>query len=140
MSVGTNIQTINFNKPVQQNTQTTFRSQTVPVKDYPPDAVEINGKKKSGMSNSVKWGIGIGLATLGTILAIALTKGKGATKEIKQLAEHIEFKEAKTNGKFKVVMAAGTFTQGSSIELSCDGPIRKPYIGIYALISVQFCR
>lgn len=28
----------------------------------------------------------------------------------------------------KVVMAAGTFTQGSSIELSCDGPIRDPYI------------
>ena len=25
-------------------------------------------------------------------------------------------------------MAAGTFTQGSTIELSCDGPIRKPYI------------
>ena len=28
----------------------------------------------------------------------------------------------------KVIMAAGTFTQGSSIEISCDGPIRKPYI------------
>ena len=28
----------------------------------------------------------------------------------------------------KVVMAAGAFTQGSSIELSCDGPIREPYI------------
>ena len=28
----------------------------------------------------------------------------------------------------KVIMAAGTFTQGSSIELSCDGPIRDPYI------------
>lgn len=28
----------------------------------------------------------------------------------------------------KVIMAAGTFTQGSSIELSCDGPIRSPYI------------
>ena len=28
----------------------------------------------------------------------------------------------------KVVMAAGAFTQGSSIELSCDGPIRDPYI------------
>lgn len=27
----------------------------------------------------------------------------------------------------KVIMAAGAFTQGSSIELSCDGPIRKPY-------------
>ena len=25
-------------------------------------------------------------------------------------------------------MAAGTFTQGSSIELSCDGPLRSPYI------------
>ena len=28
----------------------------------------------------------------------------------------------------KVIMAAGTFTEGSTIELSCDGPIRKPYI------------
>ena len=28
----------------------------------------------------------------------------------------------------EVIMAAGTFTQGSSIELSCDGPIRAPYI------------
>ena len=27
-----------------------------------------------------------------------------------------------------VIMAAGTFTQGSSIELSCDGPIRPPFI------------
>ena len=28
----------------------------------------------------------------------------------------------------KVIMAAGTFTNGSSIELSCDAPIREPYI------------
>ena len=28
----------------------------------------------------------------------------------------------------KVIMAAGAFTQGSSIELSCDGPLREPYI------------
>ena len=27
-----------------------------------------------------------------------------------------------------VIMAAGTFTQGSSIELSCDVPLRDPYI------------
>ena len=27
----------------------------------------------------------------------------------------------------QVIMAAGTFTQGSSIELSCDAPIRPPY-------------
>ena len=30
--------------------------------------------------------------------------------------------------KDQVIMAAGCFTQGSSIELSCDGPIRPPYI------------
>lgn len=28
----------------------------------------------------------------------------------------------------KVIMASGSFTQGSSIEISCDGPIREPYI------------
>jgi len=28
----------------------------------------------------------------------------------------------------KVIMAAGCFTNGSSIELSCDGPLRSPYI------------
>jgi cystathionine beta-lyase family protein involved in aluminum resistance len=27
----------------------------------------------------------------------------------------------------KVIMAAGAFVQGSSIELSCDGPLREPY-------------
>ena len=30
--------------------------------------------------------------------------------------------------QYKVIMAAGTFTEGSTIELSCDGPIREPYI------------
>ncbi len=28
----------------------------------------------------------------------------------------------------QVIMAAGAFTQGSSIEMSCDGPIREPFI------------
>ena len=28
----------------------------------------------------------------------------------------------------EVIMASGSFTQGSSIELSCDGPLRSPYI------------
>ena len=27
-----------------------------------------------------------------------------------------------------IIMASGAFTQGSSIELSCDGPLREPYI------------
>ena len=30
-----------------------------------------------------------------------------------------------------VVMAAGAFVQGSSIELSADGPIRPPYIAYF---------
>ncbi len=28
----------------------------------------------------------------------------------------------------QIIMASGSFTQGSSIELSCDGPIEKPYV------------
>ena len=31
----------------------------------------------------------------------------------------------------KVIMAAGTFTQGASIELSADGPIRAPYTAFF---------
>ncbi len=30
--------------------------------------------------------------------------------------------------KDEVIMAAGAFVQGSSIELSCDGPLREPYL------------
>ena len=29
----------------------------------------------------------------------------------------------------EVVMAAGAFIQGASLELSCDGPLREPYLG-----------
>ena len=28
----------------------------------------------------------------------------------------------------KIIMASGSFTQGSSIELSCDGPLRSPFV------------
>ena len=31
----------------------------------------------------------------------------------------------------EVIMASGSFTQGSSIELSCDGPLRHPYIAYF---------
>ena len=45
-----------------------------------------------------------------------------------------------------IIMASGSFTQGSSIEISCDGPLREPFIayqqgsltyhsGKYALIN-----
>ncbi len=30
--------------------------------------------------------------------------------------------------KEKIIMASGSFVQGSSIELSCDGPIKEPYV------------
>ena len=33
-----------------------------------------------------------------------------------------------TGNDDEVIMASGSFTQGSSIELSCDGPLRSPYI------------
>ena len=29
---------------------------------------------------------------------------------------------------YEIIMASGSFTQGSSIEISCDGPVRSPYI------------
>ena len=31
----------------------------------------------------------------------------------------------------QVIMAAGAFTQGSSIEISADGPIRPPFVGYF---------
>lgn len=31
----------------------------------------------------------------------------------------------------EVIMASGSFTQGSSIELSADGPLREPYIAYF---------
>lgn len=31
----------------------------------------------------------------------------------------------------KVIMASGSFVSGSSIELSCDGPLREPYIAYF---------
>ena len=31
----------------------------------------------------------------------------------------------------KIIMASGSFSQGSSIEISCDGPLREPYIAYF---------
>ena len=28
----------------------------------------------------------------------------------------------------QIIMASGSFIQGSSIEISCDGPLREPYV------------
>ncbi len=41
----------------------------------------------------------------------------------------------------KIIMASGSFTQGSSIEISCDGPIREPYIAyMQGSITYQYGR
>ena len=45
MSIGVNSQITNINN-IQPKAQVSFRAQTTPVKDYPPDTVEISGKKK----------------------------------------------------------------------------------------------
>lgn len=47
----------------------------------------------------------------------------------------------------QVIMAAGCFVQGASIELSCDSPIKKPYIAYlqgglsyeHAKLALEFC-
>ena len=36
-----------------------------------------------------------------------------------------------------VIMAAGAFVQGSSIELSADGPLREPYAGWTHMVSCE---
>jgi cystathionine beta-lyase family protein involved in aluminum resistance len=41
----------------------------------------------------------------------------------------------------QIVMAAGTFVQGSSIELSCDAPLREPYaVYLQGGLSYEHCR
>ena len=52
--------------------------------------------KKEGLSDGAKWGIGLGLTALGAIGLYAVSKGRAGSKSAKQIAEHIEFKEAKT--------------------------------------------
>ena len=89
MSVGTNIQTVNFNNNIQPKMQTNFKAQSSSVKDYPPDTVEISGKKKAGMSTGAKFGIGIGLASI-IGLGVELIWGKG--KHLKSLWEKISGK------------------------------------------------
>lgn len=41
----------------------------------------------------------------------------------------------------RIVMAAGTFVQGSSIELSCDAPLREPYVAYWqGGMTYEHCR
>ena len=98
MSVGTNIQTINFNKHIQQNKPITFRSQTVPVENYQQDTVEFE-KKKQYLSVGVKAAIGIGVATF---LAVGADFIFGKGKHVKNLLGKLKGNKVKPEGKPKV--------------------------------------
>lgn len=69
----------------------------------PPDTVSFKATehiqpkpKKEGLSTGAKWGLGaLALAGIGTVAYLA-TRGRVGAKQAQQLAEHIEFKPAKT--------------------------------------------
>ena len=67
--------------------------------DYPPDTVQFKGQEvqeKKGLSKGAKWGIGTAVVLAAGVCAYFLTRGKIGSKQVQQLAEHIDFKEAKT--------------------------------------------
>ena len=92
MPINTNIQVVNNPISQVQTPRTAFKGATVP--DYPLDTVEIDGKKKTGLSNGAKAGIGVGILTAIGVAAALIRKGN--VKEAVKLAEHIDFTEAKT--------------------------------------------
>ena len=69
----------------------------------PPDTVSFKATehiqtkpKKEGLSTAAKWGLGaLALAGIGTAVYFA-TRGKVGAKQAQTLAEHVEFKPAKT--------------------------------------------
>ena len=53
---------------------------------------------------------------------------------------HLEYGEVPGYAD-RIVMAAGTFVQGSSIEVSCDAPLREPYVAYWqGGLSYEHCR
>lgn len=87
--------TSNGSIPVQYNAAPQLRQQ--------PDTVSFsaNGQiqaetQKQGLSKGAKWGIGA-VAVLGLgALAYVITRGKAGSKQVQQLAEHVDFQPVKT--------------------------------------------
>ena len=107
MSIGLNNQTTNINN-IQPKVQVAFKAQTTPVKNYPSDTVEIQGKKKK-LSIGAKISIGVGVLLAGTIATIAILS--------KRMPKHIEklYKEKlipKTFDKKLVYKDATTIEEG----------------------------
>ena len=67
---------------------------------------------------------------------IAFCKGIQAAAPVDSFATPMPWEMPGYNDK--VIMAAGAFVQGSSIELSADGPIRKPY-AVYFQGGLTWC-
>ena len=95
----------------------TFRSATVSNTSIPnipqlrqqPDTVSFSANsqiqaetQKKGLSKEAKWGIGAGVALGLGALAYVLTRGKAGSKQVQQLAEHLDFKPAKTIQEAKI--------------------------------------
>lgn len=87
-----------------------FRCTTSPLNNYnsvpkltsQPDTVSFSSSnqlqqpQKEGLSTGAKLGLGAGVVLGLGALAYVLTRGKAGSKQVQQLAEHIEFQEAKT--------------------------------------------
>ena len=70
---------------------------------------------------------------LGDYLIVGVTsdsfdRGRGKLNVRNNVLERVEAVKA-TGYADEVIMAAGAFVQGASIELSCDGPMKPPYTG-----------
>lgn len=89
--------------------------------DYPPDTVQFKGqevKEKQGLSKGAKWGIGTAIVLAAGIGIYLLTRGKIGSKEVKQLAEHVDFQPAKT------VQEAKLFAKEKlGVHIDCDLPV-----------------
>lgn len=96
-----------YQYPAFRGVQNVPQSVSVPQPNVnfqtPPDTVSFKATehiqtkpKKEGLSTGAKWGLGaLALAGIATAVYFA-TRGKVGAKQAQQLAEHIEFKPAKT--------------------------------------------
>ena len=89
--------------------------------DYPPDTVQFKGQEiqeKRALSKGAKWGIGTVVALATGIGIYLLTRGKVGSKQVQQLAEHVDFQPAKT------VQEAKLFAKEKlGVHIDCDLPV-----------------
>ena len=92
-----------YNNPSLRSALITQKNNNVTSQTQQADTVSISTKnqvqvdpQKQGLSKGTKWGIGT-VAVLGIgALAYVLTRGRAGSKQVQQLAEHVDFQPAKT--------------------------------------------